>query len=112
MSYIDEISGIWEEVKLSFEKSLTKSVIDLWFGELKIVNFENNTIVFSTDSEFKYKIIKEKYLDTLKNGFLEMLGFSVDVDIRLTGKQVNSERKSPSFSEAEKSSLEYKKTAN
>ena len=112
MSYIDEISGIWEEVKLSFEKSLTKSVIDLWFGELKIVNFENNTIVFSTDSEFKYKIIKEKYLDTLKNGFLEMLGFSVDVDIRLTGKQVDSERKSPSFSEAEKSSLEYKKTAN
>ena len=59
MSYLNDITAIWEMVKQSFsdDDNLSQSVIDLWFGELRIVSFENNEIVFSTDSEFKHKII-------------------------------------------------------
>ena len=59
MSYLDDIKNIWIAVKESLRDSLAQTVIDLWFGELEIVSFENNCLSFSTNSEFKYKIITE-----------------------------------------------------
>ena len=42
MSYLDNIISIWELVKESFKDTFAQSVIDLWFGSLKLVSFENN----------------------------------------------------------------------
>lgn len=81
MSYLNDISNIWEMVKEAFGDTMAKAVIDLWFGELKIVSFENNCITFSTNSNFKYKIIKEKYLPMIKDKFRELLGFEIFVDL-------------------------------
>ena len=81
MSYLNDIKSMWESVKESLGDSLAQSVIDLWFGELKIVSFENNCLSFSTDSEFKHKIISEKYLDMLKERFKDFLGFDININI-------------------------------
>ena len=83
MSYIDEIKNIWISVKESLGDTLAQAVIDLWFGELNIVSFENNCLSFSTDSEFKYKIITEKYLDMLKERFKDFLGFDININVLL-----------------------------
>ena len=40
-------------------------------------------IRFSTDSEFKYKIITEKYLDMLKERFKDFLGFDININVIL-----------------------------
>jgi len=65
MSYLDDLSAIWEEVKISFRSQFAQSFIDLWFGNLKIHSYENNTITLSTISEFVYKIVNEKYLPNI-----------------------------------------------
>ena len=83
MSYLDDIKNIWIAVKESLRDSLAQSVIDLWFGELEIVSFENNCLTFSTGSEFKYKIITEKYIGMLKDRFNDFLGFDININIVL-----------------------------
>ena len=83
MSYLDDIKNIWISVKESLRDSLAQTVIDLWFGELEIVSFENNCLSFSTNSEFKYKIITEKYIDMLKERFKDFLGFDININIVL-----------------------------
>ena len=81
MSYIDQISSIWELVKESFKDTFAQSVIDLWFGSLKLVSFENNCITFSSDYKTVYNVVKEKHLGTIKKKFSEILGYDIDVDI-------------------------------
>ena len=94
MSYLDDISGIWEMVKQSFgeNENLSQSVIDLWFGELKIVSFENNKITFSTDSEFKHKIINENYIPKISEKFSKILGSDVIAEVIFSGERVEPEK--------------------
>ena len=83
MSYLDNIISIWELVKESFKDTFAQSVIDLWFGSLKLVSFENNCITFSSDYPTVYNVVKEKHLSTIKQKFSEILGYDIDVDIIL-----------------------------
>ncbi|MBQ7383180.1 MAG: chromosomal replication initiator protein DnaA [Clostridia bacterium] len=94
MSYLNDIAAIWEMVKKSFgeEDNLSQSVIDLWFGELKIISFENNEIVFSTDSEFKHKIINENYASKIRKKFSNILGFEIEVKVVFDGIPADKEK--------------------
>ena len=91
MSYIDELVSIWEAVKSSLKEKYPASFINLWFSELKIVSYEENLITFSITSEFKHKIINEKHIPILKEGFLEYLGFEPEFKILFVGKHVTTE---------------------
>ena len=83
MSYIDDIINIWDSVKESLRDSLSQNTIDLWFGELSIVSFNNNCLTFSTFSDFKYKVVTERYLPLLKTRFSDLLGFEIDIELIL-----------------------------
>ena len=83
MSYLDNIISIWELVKESFKDTFAQSVIDLWFGSLKLVSFENNCITFSSDYKTVYNVVKEKHLSTIKQKFSEILGYDIEVEIIL-----------------------------
>ena len=85
MSYLDDLSQIWESVKVSFRDRFPQSTIDHMFGDLTVSSFEDNTITFSTPSEFKYIVIKEKYAGMIADGFADLLGFHPSVQILFTG---------------------------
>ncbi len=91
MSYFDEISNIWNIVKESFKKTLPEEAVDLWFGGLNIESYENNEIVFSITSEFKYNILNEKYISQIEKKFAE-LGFDVKVKLIFTGTQIDAKK--------------------
>ena len=94
MSYIDDISVIWDMVKKSFndDEKLPQSVIDLWFGDLKIISFENNEITFSTDSGFKYNTISENYIEKIGQKFSRLFGFEVRANIVFDGVPADTEK--------------------
>ena len=92
MSYINDISGIWEMVRASFAESLSTKVSDLWFGELKISSFENNEIIFTTDSAFKYKIINENYIVRMADEFSRILGVDISVKVNFIGEMPSTEQ--------------------
>ncbi|MBR2622003.1 MAG: chromosomal replication initiator protein DnaA [Clostridia bacterium] len=88
-SYLDEISDIWKMVRESFHSKLSRETIDLWFGELTVIAFENNTITLSTGSEFKLGVIKKRHLADIQKGFCDLLGFDINVDIVFNGKMAD-----------------------
>jgi len=83
MSYIDNIKNIWKVVKESFDESLPQGVSDLWFENIEIISFENNCITMTTDFRTGYNVINQKYIETIKEKFSEILGFDIDVELQL-----------------------------
>ncbi len=79
MSYLDEILEIWKLALKNISANKTRSFADLWFKDLNIHSYDGKTIVFSTDSDFKYKVIKNNHLDLLKESLSEYLPCEVDI---------------------------------
>ncbi len=80
-SYLDDLSSIWEMVKESFHKKFSRETIDLWFSSLRVIAFEDNTITLACPSEFKCKIIRERHLPDIEQGFADLLGFQARVEV-------------------------------
>ncbi len=83
--YIEEIRQVWDLVKESFRKSLSDTTVNLWFGEIDILSFSRDLITMSIPSEFKYTIVREKYLDKIQAEFSRLLGFDIRVELVFTG---------------------------
>lgn len=81
MSYAPEMLEIWEMVKEQLKLKFGSTAVDLWFGELKIELFYDNILVFSTKSEFKHKIIKDKYIQPIEDEFESLMGFHIKVEV-------------------------------
>ncbi len=92
MSYLNDLSAIWEAVKFSFRDQYAQAIIDLWFGNLKVHSYENNVITFSTISEFAYKIVNEKYIPVIQKGFSEQLGFEPEIRLIFNGTPTSPEQ--------------------
>ncbi len=92
MSYLDDLSAIWETVRASFLNQYASAVVELWFGDMKVSSYENNVITLSTPSEFKYKTVREKFMDTLREGFAAQLGFEVEINVTFTGTPSSPEQ--------------------
>ena len=90
MTYLDELCEIWEAVKLSFRDRYAQAIIDLWFGELKIHSFENNVITLSTTSSIKHKIVNERYLNDIREGFATQFGFESEIRLIFVGEPVSA----------------------
>ena len=91
MKYIEEIMAIWEMVKEQLKSRLSRTAVDLWFGELQFKSFENNTITFTTTSEFKLGIIKDKYISMVEEEFENMMGFHIGVEVEFNGEPADVE---------------------
>ncbi len=87
MSYLDEISEVWNLVFQNIAAKKTRSFADLWFKDLKIYSYDENTITFSTDSKFKYNTIKKTHIDILKSEFSDYL--PCEIDIIFLGEQAD-----------------------
>ncbi len=115
--YMDEIREIWEMVKDSFRDKLSESTINLWFGELEIVSFEDDLITMGIPSSLKFKFVKEKFIDDIRSSFCTILGFEVQVNLIFTGSATSAEEmktvQPPKPAEAErKSALRDKNLAD
>ena len=92
MPYLDDINEIWDIVKESFRDSMDPVAMDLWFKNLTIKDFDNNLILFSTDSQIKYKIITEKYLDIIEKKFQKYLYDDIRVALVFDGSPTDVEK--------------------
>lgn len=86
------IREVWEMVKNTFRETLSETTVSLWFDEVEILSFKNDSIQLGIPSEMKYNIISAKYLDKIKETFSALLGFPVEVDLRFTGSAVAADR--------------------
>ena len=92
MSFIKDLENIWEQVKEDLSKDITPSIMDLWFGPVKIHGYEENTIIFETISEFNYKVLTAKYVPLLEKAFSEYFGFEQQIKVIFTGVPSSTEK--------------------
>ena len=110
MSYENDIGSIWEMVKETLALHMPESAVNLWFGELVPVSFDENTVHFTIPSELKHNIIyRNKYDALLEKCFTTIFGFPVKVKIVFNGvKRTDSQdliRRINLMSELEESDL-------
>ena len=91
-NYIEEISEIWEMVKNSFRETMTETAINLWFADVKILSFENDTITMGIASELKFNIIRDKYISSIESKFSSLLGFDIHVHLNFIGSAVSANK--------------------
>ena len=92
MPYVDDMKPLWEAAKQSMKDTMSQAAIDLWFGELVLTDFTGNVITFTTESEFKYGFITQKYLPLMAEKFKEQLGFDVEIKLDFIGEPADMER--------------------
>lgn len=81
MDFLNEIEEIWSMVKDDLSKKISNAAVDLWFGNAPVVSYENNVITIAVDSDFKKKIVCDKYTKLLEDSFRDFMGFPVTVAI-------------------------------
>ena len=86
MAYLDDIRDLWGIVRSRFSETLPADAIDLWFGKLEVADYSDGILTMATDSQFKYDIIRKKYLGQIETGFSRILGFDIKVNLVLTEK--------------------------
>ena len=91
MSYIDDLSSIWETVKQYLSNELSQMLIDLWISPLKIHSFDGDIITLSAETELNCKIVNDRYIPLIRKGFSEMMGFDAEIRVIFTGKKVDVE---------------------
>ncbi len=79
MVMLEEIHAIWGEIKKTYRKIYTDSIVDLWFEPLEIDRYELDAVYFSTDNVIKYRVVTSKYKEVLEQSFSDFLGFPVKV---------------------------------
>ncbi len=92
MVMLEELNAIWGEIKKTYVKIYTESIVDLWFEPLEIDRYELDVLYFTTDNPIKYRVVSNKYKEVIAESFSTFLGFDIDVVIELVeiqnGKKV------------------------
>ena len=90
--YMEEIREVFGMVKESFRDKLSETAINLWFGELEVLSFEDDLITLGVPSEMKFKVVNRQYLKPIRDVFCELLGFEVEVNLVFTGSAVSADQ--------------------
>ena len=74
------------------KQQLSSTAMNLWFGDIEIISFSENSLTMVTTSEFKMKIIKDKYLSQLEDLFSDFMGFKINIIVESKNPSVNVEK--------------------
>ncbi len=75
---MDSFNSLFEEVKKEIQSQLSEAVYNVWFEELKFETFDGTTVTLSI-GDFKRKIIEQKFIGLLKESFVKVAGFDVEI---------------------------------
>ena len=84
--------GIWEITKRELSKVYSPDILDLIFGEVRITEFDDETVTLTTDSGFKYHMMTSKYKAELEKAFERGMGFPLRVTFRFDGNPTDIEK--------------------
>ncbi len=76
MNSFDEI---WELVKEQLKLSVTEVAYNVWLSPLTFVKFQNDTVYLSI-TEFKKRIIVDKFSSIINSAFETVLGFPITIE--------------------------------
>lgn len=92
---MDSFGEVLLAVKAFCQDKLVPATYKLFIDGIEPVSFEGETAVLSARSEFLQGIISDRYVSMLEQGFLEVLGFPVHVQVVVAGTHENDQQEPP-----------------
>ncbi|MBQ2829154.1 MAG: chromosomal replication initiator protein DnaA [Clostridia bacterium] len=92
---MDSFKALFDEVKKEIQKNLSEAVYNVWFEELEFVSFDGETVILSI-GEFKRKIIEQKFMQLLKDSFVKVAGFDVEIGFSDNNLKATPKKAEPS----------------
>ena len=92
---MDTMNDVWKEVLADCKTKVTDVMFNLWIKPLEPIKFENDTFVFTVNTEFKKSIIMDKFSSMLKESFEHVMGFPVEIAILVRHTPVEREDAPP-----------------
>ncbi len=90
MDYLNEINEIWSMVKGQIKQKIGSTAVELWFGDAEIISFsDDNTLTIAAGTDFKKKIIIDRYRTELETLFKEFMGFDIKVEVECKKQSVS-----------------------
>ena len=89
---MNSFKEFWEEVKNTLKNEVSDIIYNVWIEPLNPVDFDNSTVTLSA-TEFKRKIIEQKFSDLICDAFEKTLGFPVELKIISEEESVKTEEK-------------------
>ncbi len=89
-TYLEDMSLIWNMIRDSLHDKLSSETVDLWFADVKVLSFENDTITLGVPSDLKCKTINIHHLETIQHRFCQLMGFDVHVKVVSTAERNDS----------------------
>ncbi len=87
---VTDLEILWEQLKIELSKDISAPIMDMYFGPVHIHSYENNTIVFASETEFNYKVTSKTYMPYLKKALASLIGFEDEISLIFTGTPVDS----------------------
>lgn len=75
---MDSFAELWEMVKEECKKQVSESIYNVWFKDIELVSFDDNRVVLAL-SDFKRKIVENRFMDMLSESFKNVIGFDIDI---------------------------------
>ncbi len=99
----EELNLIWNTIKAEMEERSTMSsaAYETWFSDFQLVMHDENKIVFSTATETKRKVIREKFSGFIKESVENALGYCPAIEIICDPRKENNNDTFPSFLKSE-----------
>ncbi len=79
---MNELKDITALVLESIEEKLpSKTIFNLWFGNLELISLSDEKAVFLTPTALRKNIISTKYKEILEKAIEDAIGFTVDIEV-------------------------------
>ena len=76
---MEELNSICDMVLQNLKQKYALTVYQLWFEDLKLKEMTEQSVTFTTNTDFKRNILEKNYTASVKQALGEVLGFEMDV---------------------------------
>ncbi len=97
-------ANVVDVVKSGLENELSPTAYHLWISPIKAVELKNSNVVLSLKNDFQKNIIMTKYNRMLCEGFKNVLGFDVTIEIIIDDDENNIKNISNNLNDDKKQS--------
>ena len=88
MENLNEIKEIWTMIlgELQQRLNLSNTAMTLWFGDISVSSFSNETLTVTTSTDYKKEVIETRYISHIENLFEVFMGFNISVKVLVEKK--------------------------
>jgi len=94
---MDELTGIVSAMlpEIEIRMNAAPSIFKLWFEDFKLISLDDTKAVFTTPTTLRKNILSSKYMSVIKGTLEDVIGFSVEIEIKALDEKNKIDREPP-----------------